>query len=214
MDGSHHHVGTKLVGALVHNFPEYSRAGTHRLPRAARALRRWTHLTPRNISAGRVRSFVSGFEGQTIPVDGHLSFLGNGTVRSSQKIAGSQRTSIGLSLHFYQRDQRKAKDKIARHLRHSGYPVDTEVRFGAGHKNTQQKKPWSFLHPSLYHEVKHSAKRFASGRPSHSSQKTTQETEHRSSRKVSNIGRGSATKSVDVDVVSSSIRQEQQACNR
>ena len=38
-------------------------------------------------------------------------------------------------------------------------------------------------------------------------------TEHRSSWKVSNIGRGSAARSVEIDVVSSSVRQEQ-VCGR
>ena len=46
MDGEQHQVGTQIIASLMHHFPEYSRTGTHRLPRTARARKVWRHLIP------------------------------------------------------------------------------------------------------------------------------------------------------------------------
>ena len=84
---------------------------------------------------------------------------------SSQRVAGSPTArhcttqSIHdealLSPHFYERDQRKVKHRIARHMRYSRlwmpYLSKLITVLATG--------PWSFLYTSLFDEVKHIAKR-------------------------------------------------------
>ena len=46
MDGIQHHHGSKLLAALMHKWPAFSRFGGRKLPRFHRALRGWRLLTP------------------------------------------------------------------------------------------------------------------------------------------------------------------------
>ena len=193
MDGEQHHVGTKLLALLMHHFPEYSRAGTHRLPRSARALKAVEKYHPRqskqSISAGRVGSFVSGLDRQTFPVNGPLPSVGSGHTLSSRRVDGSP-----VSLHFYSGTNARSNTG----LQDTYVILDTQwmpylpklvTALAIGTHTT--KHLGASWHPSLYHEVKHSSNRLGL-----------------------EDGRGSAARSMEMDVVSSSTRQEQIVCSR
>ena len=134
-------------------------------------------------------------------------------VAVAQRVAGSStaRHCTTQSTHdetlvsprFYWGVQSKVKISIAGHMRYSGYPVDalpTRARHGAGHKKIQRNTLELSFYSSLYHEVKHSAKRL--GEEDRVTPYQSRHPGNGSSWKVSNTGRGSAARGVEIDVVS------------
>ena len=211
MDGEQR---TKLFASLMHHFPEYSRAGTHRLPRTARAFKGWRNLTP-----GKTNKAY------------HLVVWGTLSVDLAEKQFTSMVLFLLLAVATYCRPREllalRRQDTVPpnRHtMKHwfllistsgtnarskpglqdtcvildSGHPVDAllaDTHHGVGYRNTP-RNTLELTVSQFVPQGEAQRKTIGPGRPSHSMANTTLRIELLSGWKVSNIGRGSASRSV------------------
>ena len=171
MEGEQHHVGTKLVASLMHNFPEYTRAGTHCLPRKARALKGWRNLSPGKASKA-YPLIVSGLdrERERIPIDGLFCWQWRRTVvpkscwlSNGKDIVPPNRDTMKHWSVFTSTSGTNARSKTR--LQDTCVALDTQwmpylpklvTVLATG---TRNETPWSFLEPQR--------KTIGPGRPSH-----------------------------------------------